>query len=581
MSVAGDATVNQRHCIALVDALISNGVRHAVLSPGSRNTPIVLALTALSAAGRPIELHGVLDERTAAFFALGLSRITDTPTLLSCTSGSAGAHYLPAFVEAAQSNVPLIAITADRPPELHARAAPQTVPQTKLFGPHVRWAFDLGVPADAAGLSWLRGVAAQAVDAATGPKPGPVHINAPFRKPLWHPDKAVPVPEAARHIAQVRRGPATIAAPDLERLASGLANTRRGCIVVGPDPAGRICPETIATLATRLDWPIIASPVSACRWAKTVREPIWTADALLRDTATARSLKAERVLCFGHTASSKAINLWISQADDVLCVNAAGTWRDPNHVVSTVIAADPNQLATALLGALPKNTNPQNTTNDWCAQWRALHDQAADRIDAACGVGWWSGAVIRQVIRTLPSGTLLHVGSSMPIRDLDSFGGSGAPIRVTANRGANGIDGTIATTFGEATAWSSGPVLGLMGDLTFLHDQASLMLARKLKRTVVLVVIDNGGGGIFSYLPIAQKTEVFEPWFRTPHDADILALCQANQVHCAQPTSLESLKDALAKALRSKRVSVLHLRVDGTKDMAAHKAVWDALRQPA
>jgi 2-succinyl-5-enolpyruvyl-6-hydroxy-3-cyclohexene-1-carboxylate synthase len=576
MSVPGDATFNQRHCIALIDALIANGVRHAVLSPGSRNTPIVLALTTLAAAGRPIELHGVLDERTAAFFALGLARITDRPTLLSCTSGSAGAHYLPAFVEAAQSNVPLIAITADRPPELHGRAAPQTVPQAKLFGPHVRWAFDLGVPIEAAGVRWLQGVAAQAVDAATGPKPGPVHINAPFRKPLWNPDREPTVPGIAAHPATIRRGPAALGAPDLARLAARLGNTRRGCIVIGPDPAARICPDTIAALAARLDWPIIASPVSASRWANTLRKPIWTADALLRDTETARHLRAERVLCFGHTASSKAINLWMSHATDVLCVNAAGTWRDPNQVVSTVIAADPNPLAIALLDALPKAAN-----TEWCALWQKVHDQAADQIDAACGVGWWSGAVIRQVIRTLPTGSLLHVGSSMPIRDLDSFGGDRAPVRVTANRGANGIDGTIATTLGEAAAWSSGPVLGLMGDLTFLHDQASLMLARKLKRTVVLVVIDNGGGGIFSYLPIARKADVFEPWFRTPHDANIPALCQANQIHCAQPTSLEALGDALASALRSQRVSLIYVRIDGAKDIHAHKVVWDALRQPA
>ena len=575
MSGKDEERRNHQHAQALISALVGAGVRDAVVSPGSRNTPIVLALHALAAAGHPITMHSILDERSAAFFALGLSRITGVPTLLSCTSGSAGAHYLPAIIEAAHSNVPLIAITADRPPELQERGAPQTVTQVGMYGPHVRWSFDLSTPAERAGVQWLRGIAAQAVDAAMGTRPGPVHLNAPFRKPLWLAANTTEPPGPQAHPHRILRGPATLHDTDLQTLATRLGNAKRGCIVWGPQPDERTAAAAVAHLAAHLGWPILTDPVSPLRWSQsTAATVITTHDAFLRDPDTAHQLQADLVLRLGGTPSSKPLSQWLASATDVVSLDATGAWRDPEHRVSTVIAADPTWVCQALPSVVPS----PSSDSGWARLWAEHESHAAAALAQTCADGWWSGAIIQDLIAQLPAGTLLHVGSSMPIRDLDAFGRGASDIRVTANRGANGIDGTIATTLGTAAAWSAGPVVGLMGDLTFLHDQGSLMLARGGSQTRVLVVLDNAGGGIFDHLPIAKHADAYEAWFRTPQQADIPALCAAASIPCVTAQDRVTLSEGIADALQRAGTTVVHATFDSATDLALHQAAWQATR---
>ncbi len=558
----------------LLRALVRGGVRHALISPGSRNTPVVLALHALE--GRDLRLHTALDERSAGFFALGLARATGAPVLLSCTSGSAGAHWLPAIIEASESRVPLIALTADRPAELQGFGAPQTIDQTRLFGGHVRLYRDLSEP-PAAGIGeerWLVAAAAQALDAATGHRPGPVHLNLPFRKPLWEPDFAIDQ-LAPGPVGRVLRGPALPDGAALDALSDRLSSAGRGVIVAGPrdlardrtagDPPLR---AAISRLAEALGWPILAEPASQLRFG--LPGAIATADCLLRDPELAEALAPELVLRLGRVPTSKAIALWLSRrgAGRTVLVDPAGAWEDPTWTADTVVAAEPAALCRALGERLP--TRPADP--GWLALWRRADRAAREVLDRACREGLWEGAIARLVSEALPAGALLHAASSMPIRDLDSFAPAGGRvIDVAANRGANGIDGLIATALGEAVG-SAGPAAALCGDLSFLHDAASLALARECRTPLALVVVDNGGGGIFHLLPIAAHPTAFEPHFLSPQPTSIPALCEAAGLPCTPCTSLKALGAALERALSRSGLSVIYARISRSESLSRREA---------
>ena len=560
MSLPAEAVRNRDHAAALVGTLVNCGVRHAVISPGSRNTPIVLALDQLARAGAPITLHSVLDERSAAFLALGIARASSTPVVLNCTSGSAGSHYLPALIEAFHAHVPLIALTADRPPELQSRGAPQTIDQQALFGVHVYEAHSLSPPDG--DLDTVRATAEQAVRAAIGS--GPVHINAQYRKPLWHRD--VPGITDLSHQPKERNSPQPANAAELTALVARIEAADNGAFVWGPDPDPSIDPSGVLELAAHLQWPVLSDPTAPPRF----RTPqsglvISTHDALLRAT----DLAADLVIQLGGTPSSNALRAWVGTTPDVIAIDSHGVWRDPEHSLKTLIHADPQQVARDARAALP-----QRTDATWLTTWRAQDTAASQVLRRACADGWWSGAIVQTTLSNLPQGSLLNVASSMPIRDVDSFGRPQPHwLQVVSSRGVNGIDGTIATSLGLARAWSSGPVVAMMGDLAFLHDHASLLLA---SAPMVLMVIDNGGGGIFEHLPIAEHAEAFTPWFLTAQQANIPAICAAHGIQCTQPESTAALADALQDALQTPKVCVIHLQIDRAEDLQRHRDAWQA-----
>ncbi len=475
----------------LVAALVHNGVTDAVVSPGSRNTPLVLALDAALAK----RVHVVVDERSAGFVALGLARVSGRPVVLLCTSGSAAAHYPPAVIEAHYSRIPLLIVTADRPPELHHNGAGQTIEQDNLYGNFVRWSTSLGTPStEADPRSWAQ-MGALAVNRALSGTPGPVHLNAAFREPLWTtgvsygPPQGQPlvVRPSGRHVA------------DLTALEARVSRARRGIIICGPRAAGPSLADdasfarSVIALGERLGWPVLADAASGVRGRGQV---IAAYDALLRSSTFADAMRPDLVLRFGQVPASKPLATWLTASSGAtVSIDATGDLHDPTHIAEMLIVSDPTSVCEHLLGVASAAAN-----SPWLASWTNADAKASQTLDRVCADGFWEGGIARAVARALPANALLHVASSMPIRDLENF--ADRVPTVTANRGANGIDGTIATACGAALSWT-GPVVALLGDLAFAHDVGSLITARALRLPITLVVIDNGGGGIFDFLGIA------------------------------------------------------------------------------
>jgi 2-succinyl-5-enolpyruvyl-6-hydroxy-3-cyclohexene-1-carboxylate synthase len=530
-------------CATLVDEWVRLGVRHAVVAPGSRSTPMALAI----AARDELSVHVVHDERVAAFVALGLG-LDGPPALLLCTSGTAAANFHPAVVEAGLSDVPMLVLTADRPPELRDVGAPQTIDQTHLFGRAVRWFHDPGVPDGSASATW-RSLARRAVAAATA---GPVHLNLPFREPLLGEPDELP-PSSATFVAAAPRVGAT-ALPDLER--------QRGIIVAG----GRsgIEPAAIGLLAEATSWPLLADPTSG---ARALPGAITTFDALLRHRDFAAAHTPEVVVRIGRPPASKVLAQWIAGSGaTVVQVGGPGV-IDPDHRVAAVCAVDQLQ---GIRGA---------TGTPWAARWRHADDRAESAL-----VEWFldhpdvtEPAIARVIADVVPDGVALVVSSSMPVRDLEWFGGRRA--NAHANRGANGIDGVVSTALGAALGGSA--ALVLVGDIAFVHDSNALTALRARGADLRVVVVDNDGGGIFSFLPQSRElpSARFEQLFGTPHGTDVVALAAAHGVPARELSTLAELADAVCVPgpwvvrLRTDRVANLDVHAELEAVVAAALSV--------
>jgi len=567
---------------ALIDALVAGGARHAVLSPGSRSTPVVLALHRMAAA-RQVTLHDVLDERSAGFFGLGLARMTGQPVLLACTSGTAGAHYLPALIEASHDRLPLIALTADRPPELHGLGAPQTTEQRGFFGSHVRLQADAGLPDETRSLEAMHDLATRALDSALGSRPGPVHLNLPFRKPLWD-EATTPRPAPPTRSAP---GRATLGAAELDDLAERSASVRRGLIVCGPGDLGTpgrgreaqlaALRTSVGRLADALGWPVLIDAASSLRTAPLIPGAVTVGDTLSRAEAFAEAQGPELILRVGQIPTSTPLRRWLARHGEgrTLLVDASGDRHDPDHLAAQVVHADPATTLSDLAeraAALPTHLDP-----DWITEWTraAAATEQAQHPNLTAGP-LWSGATARVLAKALPEGGLLHVASSLAVRALDAFGGpTAAGTQITANRGVNGIDGTLATAFGEAAAWE-GPTAVLLGDLAFLHDLGSLAAlgTRTDGSPLVIVVLDNAGGGLFDHLPIAEHPTAYEAHFATPPRADIAALARAAAGAFVAATDVAGLRHALDEAFARPGVTVVHVPFDREEDLARHRETW-------
>jgi 2-succinyl-5-enolpyruvyl-6-hydroxy-3-cyclohexene-1-carboxylate synthase len=489
-----------------VDEWARAGVRDAVVAPGSRSTPLLLAL----AADDRIRVHVHLDERAAGFFALGLGLATGRPAVVVTTSGTAAVELHPAVVEASQAGVPLLACTADRPAELHGVGAPQTVDQRGLFDGAVRWSVDTG-PADAVPRDAWRSLASRAVaEAMAG---GPVHVNIAFREPLVGSAAELPPGRDGGRPWHVV-APVAAATPALPDGFTG----RRGVVVAG---AGCDAAAVLA-LARSLAWPVFADARSGCRGADV---SVAAFDGLLRVREVVDALQPEVVVRAGAPPASKVLSQWLTalppQVEQVL-VDPHGRWLDPERRASLRVAAVP---------PAPPGVEPAHPR--WLAAWQRIEAAAQSAIDsalAAYGETATEPGTLRRITREAAPDTVLFVSSSMPIRDLEWFGHPSSTHRVLANRGANGIDGVLATALGvAAAAGPSTPVVAVVGDLAFLYDVSALLWAARRDVDLTIVVVDNDGGGIFSFLP--QRTGVdrdrFEALFGTPHGVDLDALAAA------------------------------------------------------
>jgi 2-succinyl-5-enolpyruvyl-6-hydroxy-3-cyclohexene-1-carboxylate synthase len=551
----------------LVDEWARSGVTDAVVAPGSRSAPLALAL----ARDERIEVHVVLDERSAAFRALGIGLASGRPAVLLCTSGTAAANFHPAVVEAAHARVPLLVCTADRPPELRDVGAGQTIDQTHLFGRAVRWFADPGPPSDEPGVGPIwRAFASRAIAETVGSLPGPVHLNLPFREPLL-PTGAPLVDAPGRADGRAwtisTRAPLTPAAADITRLAALVRAHPRGLLVAGWG-AG-VKPATAARFAAAAGWPVLADPISDLRAGPFA---VSSYEALLRAPGFADAHRPDLVLRVGASLTSKITTAWLDPATTQVLVDPSGAWLDPQHGATERIAVDPERLLDALaseLGALDDDA--------WLAAWldaeraaRVALDRVLDAPGAIC-----EGEVARDVARSLPDGATLVVASSLPVRALEWCMAPRDGLRVRANRGANGIDGFVSTVLGIAHANASAATVGLCGDLCFLHDTNGLLGATG---PATFVVIDNDGGGIFSYLPPARLPE-FEQLFGTPHGLDLVDVARAHGAVAERVDDVGKLAHALGPdaLLSSDDVRVLVVPVDRDASVARHQALWDAV----
>jgi 2-succinyl-5-enolpyruvyl-6-hydroxy-3-cyclohexene-1-carboxylate synthase len=570
-------------CMAqLAGELRRLGLRDACISPGSRSTPIALAL----ARHGGIRVHVHLDERSSAFFALGVARASDRPVALVCTSGTAVANWLPAVVEASMSGVPLLLLSADRPPALRGTGANQTIDQVGIFGGYVRWSLDAPLPAPGpdAGRTW-RALATSAVQRALGPQPGPVHLNLPFTEPLVPSGAAVDLgsePPSGRDAEDTPRADLPVA-PDqalVDELAGLVLATERGLVLAGGlRSAGE--PGTaaaIARLAEAAAWPMIAEPTSG---ARTGPPALATGGLLLGAAGFAAGHVPDLVFQFGSTPTSRSALAVAARARRLVVVTAPGTEADPGRAASMTVRCDPAALAAALVERLvPRAETP------WRRAWSEADRLAADAVAAwmeELGDEPFEGRVARDLAACLPEGATLFAGSSMPIRDLDSFMLPRTGLRVVGNRGASGIDGSVSTALGLAAGAAPPPAgapgtrsFALIGDLAFLHDAGALVWAAGRSHDLVIVVINNGGGGIFDLLDQSRLPE-HEALFSTPHGIDLAALTVAAGAGHRLITSSGELAPAVSAARTAGGVQVVEVRTERRRNAELHRAVAAAV----
>jgi 2-succinyl-5-enolpyruvyl-6-hydroxy-3-cyclohexene-1-carboxylate synthase len=567
----------------LADELAHAGVRHACVTPGSRSGPLAIAFASQPA----VRVWTHLDERAAAFFALGLAKGTRAPVALVCTSGTAAANFLPAVVEAFHARVPLVVLTADRPPELRDCGAPQTIDQLRLFGPHARWFVEAALPeTSAAGLRAARTLACRAVAIASGPPAGPVHVNVPLREPLAPevvPDDALSdlAPELAAEgrgdglwtrILAAKRSPGSAA---IGAIAPLLATARRPLVVCGPldDPDPEL-PARVATLAHRLGAPVLAEPASNLRRPALDDVLVDAQDALLREPGFRDAHRPDVVLRLGTLPTSKTLVSWLGDHPEVpqIVLDGEGGWSDPAGVVLAVAAGAPAATLTGLLDLLPA----ADADLRWLWRWRRAGAAARAALCRALEDGGapFEGHAVAALAAALPARATLYAGNSLAIRDLDWFWPAGAPpVRVLANRGANGIDGFVSSVLGAA-AGLPGPTLGLCGDLSFLHDLGGLLAARRHRIRATFVVLDNDGGGIFDHLPIAAFPAHHEELFVTPHGLDLGPLVRAYGAGYRRVRDAAVLAEAIESALEAPETTVVHLPFERASSLAAHRRAW-------
>ncbi len=549
-------SVQATFAATLVDEWVHAGVTDAVICPGSRSTPLALALASR------LRIHVRLDERSAGFFALGLSMATGKPTVVCVTSGTAAAELHPAVVEAHQGRVPMLVCTADRPPELHQVGAPQTIDQVGIFTTSTRWACDPGV-AEESQAQWWRPLAARAfAEARDGPLgPGPVHLNLAFRDPLV--GEPAPLPE--------RAGPSLVN-PVAQVAAHRTPLGPEGLFIVGANATSD--PAQLLLLGGRLGWPILADPRSGCRVFGTIA----AADSIVRTEPPL----PQTIVLLGAPWLSKALGEYVSKASSngarVVCVDPWWQWTDPSMVVSEFHHVAPDAWIAAALSSVATAGSEGDRDLTWLETWRARERAAQAAIEHVLGRELSEPLVARMVARHASADqATIMVSSSMPVRDLEWYAPTlEAPPRVMANRGANGIDGVVSTALGIAA--SGRRTVALLGDLAFLHDVSGLVNLPDLPCT--FVVLDNGGGGIFSFLPQASALdhEEFESLFGTPPTSDVTEVARGFGLEVHDVTTVPELERALNATALTRGPALVRVRVRGRAgNVDLHNAINQAV----
>ncbi len=566
----------------IIEELVRNGVNYFVISPGSRSTPLTMAVAQHPQATKII----CIDERGAAFHAIGYARASGEPAVLICTSGSAAANYLPAVIEAATDGVPLIILSADRPPELRQTGANQTIEQVDLYGTYPVWNFDLPCPTVEISPTFVLTTIDLAVFRSRKSNGGVVQLNCMFREPLAPTGEPVAIPTSLAQWHQsgapyttYARSLSIPAKTEIRSLFKTIVRTQKGVLVVGQLKSAA---ESIAVaeLAARLNWPVFADIQSGLRLSNELPNLVHYFDRLLLTDAALRLAEIETVIQLGTRIVSAQWLQWLEKYPPthyVVVVNDAER-HDPSHLVSRRIESDIICLCEQLCQQLP-----QLSPSSWVQQLRADSDRLGLTIDKflKTRLELNEPLIARTISRLMPCQHGLWVASSMPIRDLDRYAVGIHPIgthRIGANRGTSGIEGSIASATGFAVGLQA-PVTAIVGDLASLYDLNSLALLRQNSYPTIVVIINNNGGGIFSFLPISKSTDVFDTYFGTPHGLNFKHAAAMFELDYYHPISPDELIQNYTQALTDRRSAIIELTTDRTENWQFHQTLQQHIQQ--
>jgi 2-succinyl-5-enolpyruvyl-6-hydroxy-3-cyclohexene-1-carboxylate synthase len=540
---------------ALVDELARCGLRHAVTCPGSRNAPLILTL----AGDERIRSMSVLDERSAGYVAIGIAKATGRPVAVACTSGTAAANLLPAVAEAREARVPLVVLTADRPPELRDVGAGQAIDQIKLYGSAVKWFVEVGnhEPGRDTAIHH-RALGCRAYFTAACGRPGPVHLNLPLREPL------APAPEeleAADWEGRADGSPWVVLNEAPAPPPSDLTATGKGAIVCGP--IAEDVAEPVARLASAAGWPILAEPTSGVRCGPHDRSHVIAHyDALLRSERFAEEHLPELVIRLGDTPTSKPLRAWLARTRQIV-IDPHVAWHEPTRMAERIVAAAAGPACEALAEGMSA------TDADWIESWRRADALLPPALAAAPDP--FEPKVYVALAEALPEGATVWLSSSMPVRDVETFFPSiETPVRFLANRGANGIDGVVSSAAGAAAA-SDAPTYLFTGELALLHDLGGLLAARRHGIELTIVCVNNGGGGIFDFLPVAEHADqtLYEEHVATPAGVNLAEVAAL----AGLPHALASTPDEVRAAAGSP--GLVEVRTDRASSVAWHREAFD------
>ena len=575
----------------LVEELVASGLRDVCVSPGSRSTPLTLAFVDHG----EVSVSSHIDERSGSFYALGLAKSAGRPVALVCTSGTAVANYLPAVIEASLSRVPLVILSSDRPPELQDCGANQTIQQEGLFGHYVRFATT--VPAGTSGDRSevvLRRLVDRTVAEACGQRPGPVHLNCQFREPFLpragtslaiEESTEIPVESGLPSIPSIKSTPSAqtrtyppgaAIKPEIPReIAELVARSQRPLMILGPrGPEAGVIADPVHQLAQRLGAAVFAEVTANLRHETSISGRVDGYDALLR--AGQPEELPDLILRGGGVPTSKALSKFLANCEGVpqIVLAEPGEWPDPEASATHLLAGSLAGLLTALADQVPE----ERPRGAWAEGWVAAGSEARRRLDVCLDrAPAVEGVVVRDAARILGVQDALFVGNSLAVRDLDLFCDSSAcDAPVFVNRGASGIDGLVSTVFGIA-AGHAGATLGVMGDVSFLHDAGGLLAATRTASRAVLVVLDNDGGGIFDHLPLASEGHPsFEEFFITSHGRSIAEISRAWGVAASEVTANE-LSESLRSVLEGGESHVLVVAIDRSESQTVHREAIEML----
>ena len=625
ISTSAQESVNPTYLYAavFVDELQRTGLRNVVICPGSRSTPMAMAF----AAQTTIQTWMHVDERSAAFFGLGMAKRLREPVALLCTSGTAAANFLPALVEATLSHVPLLVLTADRPHELRDNGAPQSIDQNRLYGLYAKWFVDVALPeATNAAFRYVRTIADRAVATTQSIPPGPVHLNFPFREPLT-PD---PVPHLPQPHVEQRDPIAWEGRPDnapytevydvlngipepmaIRSMLRAIHSAPRGLIIVGPNDDSALI-KPIVQLAEFLGYPILADPLSQLRTGIHAQTQILTAyDAFLRIDSFKESAQPELIMRFGAMPTSKPLLLYLKHyaPTPLAVINGNSGWEEPTQLASHLIHTDPTAFCNQLLHALEHQTGeetpvgtfheidqddantptissqpsvPTKANRAWLHLWQETDNITRQALENAIYdfEDFFEGRIFGELANLIHEGTTLYVGNSMPVRDLDTFFWSAKQnIRIMGNRGANGIDGLISCALGASAANRDEATVLVLGDLSFFHDLNGLLAARLHHLNLTIVLINNDGGGIFSFLPQASYSQHFEQLFGTPTGLDFQSVVHMYGGRFQRVDSWEAFRKAVNLGLNRDGLDVIEVSTERSSNVNMHRQLWEVVRK--